>query len=142
MSQIAFSFPQLVSCILEPTLSLFYGKVTSIVYQETQTPTDRTESATLSEEVKYFTAYPSLALSSPADSSLDSATLKDLPTTERIAVSLTQPPPPPVRLHQPAGIIKTSTTATTTASSDVEEDSTGNISETPGQQFMQTGNYS
>jgi len=103
--------------------------------RDEETPT---ESATLSEEVKYFTAYPSLALSSPADSSLDSATLKDLPTTERIAVSLTQPPPPPVRLHQTAGMIKTSTTAPATASSDVEEDLTGNISDTPGQQVMQT----
>ena len=117
--------------------------MTTIVYQET--PTDKTESATLTEEVKYFTAYPSLALSSPADSSLDSATLKDLPTTERIAVSLAQPPPPPVRLHQPGEMIKTSTTATASSDkeqSDVEGNFTGNISDTPGQQVMQTGNYS
>ena len=114
--------------------------VTSIVYQETP-PDRRAESVTASEEVKYFTAYPSLAV--PADSSRDSATLKDLPTTERIAGSLTQPPPPPpvVLLSQTEGIIKTSTTASPSPDQDQEENYPRNISET-GQPVMQTGNYS
>ena len=111
--------------------------MTTIVYQET--PLDRTETATASEEVKYFTAYPSLGLTSPADSTRDSATLKDLPTTERIAVSLTQPG----RLQQTGGISQTSTTASSHQDkADVEENLTGKISDTPGQQVMQGGNYS
>ena len=71
--------------------------MTSIVYQETP-PDRRAELVTASEEGKYFTAYPSLAV--PADSSRDSATLKDLPTTQRIAERVTQPPEKPVLLQQ------------------------------------------
>ena len=52
------------------------------------------------QEVKYFTAYPSLV--TPADSQhwRHSASLKDLPTTQRIAERVTQPPEKPVLLQQ------------------------------------------
>ena len=102
-----------------------------------------------SEEVKYFTAYPSLT--SPADSTLPtlSASLKDLPTTERIAERVTQPPEKPVSVHQSGGISEVADSDLISASGDQTpqtvsragpQENSSDISHT--EHGWQTGNYS